>query len=220
MRINEVVEGIQPRVRTGNYAQGIVIEHLKQLYGDDFELVSTAKASSNAPDIVAMINGKKTQLEIKGRRTPGGTVKIYEARIKRGGRDRLFDAFARAHSNGKARTFEQYIDLLRETNPAIGFPGDEGVTAKAGKFHIGTDDSKIRTLVRRHLMDHLRAASDDYFVIYTDSNNQIKIFDTGSVNNAIQVPKIPNIRRVELSTYGAAGTAGTYRLALKVNFTK
>jgi len=118
MKINEVIENIQPRVRTGSYAQDSVINYLKHEHGDDFELVGTAQPSSKAPDIIAKIHGKPTQFEIKGRRTPSGTVKIYEARIRRGGRDRLFDAFARAHSNGKAKTFEQYVDFLRKKNPA------------------------------------------------------------------------------------------------------
>lgn len=221
MKISELLcELAQPRVKSGSKAQSAVINHLQDVFGDDFELVSQAKPSSKAPDLVTNIHGVKTQFEVKGRGTEGGTVKLYEARIKRGQRDPLLDSFARAHSEGKARTFEEYIDLLRKGNPAIGFPGDEGVTAKAGKIYVGTDNSNVRTLMRRHLMKILKEGDDDYFAIYTAATGRTDIYDSGSSNSELQAPRIPNIRRVVLGTYGSAGTAGQIRLAIKVNFTK
>ena len=220
MKINELFEQAQPRVKSGSKAQAAVINHLQDVFGNDFEFVSQAKPSSKAPDLVANIHGIKTQFEVKGRGTAGGTVKLYEARIKRGQRDPLLDSFARAHSDGAAKTFEEYIDLLRKGNPAIGFPGDEGVTAKAGKIYVGTANSNVKTIMRRHLMKVLKEGADDYFAIYTAASARTDIYDTGSSNSELQAPRIPNIRRVVLVTYGSAGTSGQIRLAIKVNFIK
>ena len=221
MKINELLSELaQPRVESGSKAQLAVIRHLHSVFGKDFRFISQAAPSKKDADLVAKIHGTTTQFEVKGRATPGGTVKLYEVRIKRGERDPLLDSFARALSEGAAKTFEQYIDLLRKGNPAIGFPGDEGVTAKAGKIYVATDSASIRTIMRRHLMKVLKEADDDYFAIYTVSTNRTDVYDTGSSNSELQAPRIPNIRRVELGTYGSAGTPNQLRLAIKVNFTK
>lgn len=220
MKINEICELAQPRVTIGANAQAAVINHLQNTLGSDFEFISQAEPSSKAPDLVATIHGTKTQFEIKGREAAGSSVKLYETRISRGEKDPTLDSFIRAYTNGKAKTFEQYIDGMRRVDSAIGWPDDEGVTAKAGKFYIGTADPAVRTSTRRRLMSHLHETHDDYFVIYTRGNGQVDIYDTGSANKELAAPKVPNIRRVEAGTYGSAGTEGKMRIAIKVNFTK
>jgi hypothetical protein len=130
----------------------------------------------------------------------------------------MLDAFARALSNGQARNFEQYVDQLRQQNPAYGWPSDNGVTAKAGKFYVATEDPRVKTIMRRYLMQHLKDNNDDYFVIHTVSNGQTDVYDTGSTNDELPAPRIPNIRRVEVGTYGTAGNPNTLRMAIKVNF--
>lgn len=216
----DLQEAPQPRVTHGMEAQAAVIKMLEAEYGNAFELISVAPPSSNAPDIVANLHGKRTQFEVKGRLEPGSTVKLYETRIRRGEKDATLDSFVRAYTNGKASTFEQYIDGMRKLDSTIGWPSDEDVTAKAGKFYIGTDDPAVRTTLRRRLMTQLHESHDDYFVIYTRGNGQVDIYDTGSSNNELPAPKVPNIRRVQAGTYGSAGTEGTMRVAIKVNFSK
>jgi len=220
MKINEICETPQPRIMSGSNAQGAVIAHLQNALGTDFEFISQAEPSSKAADLVANIHGTKTQFEIKGRATPSGTVKLYETRISRGDKDPTLDSFIRAYTNGKAKTFEQYVDGMRKIDSSYGWPDDEDVIAKAGKFYIGTDDPAARTTVRRRLMTHLHETHDDYFVIYTASTGQVDIYDTGSSNKELTAPKVPNIRRVEIGTYGSAGTEGKMRMAVKVNFVK
>jgi hypothetical protein len=215
--MQEIYEGNQPRVEKGVEAQNAVITHLEHEFGNDFELISQAGRSSKAPDIVSKIHGVPTQIEVKGRTNPNSTVKIYEKSIKRGQRDRVLDAFARAHSNGTAKTFEDYVDLLRKENRAVGFPGDPGVTAKAGKFYVPATDPKTRSLMRKYIMDTLKNNDDDYFAIHTFNTGETDMFDTGSTNHEVQAGKLPNIRVVRAETYGSA-YKGAMRIAIKVIF--
>ncbi len=218
MQVEELFEVVkQPRIEKGIEAQDAVIRHLSNEFEDGFELVSQAGASSKVPDIIANINGDRTQIEVKGRSNPNATVKIYEKSVKRGQKDRVLDAFARAHSNGAVRTFTEYVDLLRQENTKIGFPGDPGVTAIAGKFYVPADDAKTRSVMRKYIMDTLHNNADDYFAIYTFNNGQTDFYDTGSTNQAIPATKLPNIRVVRAETYGSA-YKGAMRIAIKVIF--
>ena len=211
----------QPRVKKGMNTQEAVVSYLRDLLGEDFKLISVAKPSSYAPDLEAEIHGVKTQIEIKGRDSKANPVKIYEKRVERGEDDPIINAFIRAYTNGKAKNLDHYIDVMRKkVDDSIGYPTDEGVTAPAGKLYVATDDSKVRNIMRRYLMDHLKGNNDDYFVIYTRSTGDIELYDTGSANSELSAPRVPNIRRVILETYGSAGTPGKMRLAIKVQFAK
>ena len=197
-------------------AQDAVVNHLEHEFGSDFELISTAGRSSKAPDIVSKIHGLPTQIEVKNRANKNAPVTVYEKSIKRGQRDRVLDAFARAHSGGVSKTFEDFVDLLRKDNPAIGFPGDAGVT-KSGKFYVPAEDAKTRTMMRKYIMDTMKNNSDDYFAIHTFNDNVTELYDIGSTNHEVPAKKLPNIRVVRAETYGGA-YKGAMRIAIKVIF--
>lgn len=218
MRLYELT---QPRVKKGMNTQEAVVAYLQAQLGDDFKFISAAKASSYAPDLIAEIHGVKTQIEIKGRDSKANPVKIYEKRVERGENDPVINAFIKAYTNGKAKNLDHFIDVMRKkVDDSIGYPTDEGVSAPAGKLYVATDDGKVRNTMRRYLMDHLHSNNDDYFVIYTRATGDIELYDTGSANNELPAPRVPNIRRVILETYGSAGTPGKMRLAIKVQFAK
>lgn len=216
MKVQDLYEG-QPRIERGVEAQNAVIKHLEHEFGSDFEFISQAGKQSKAPDIVSKIHGIPTQIEVKGRTNSNSTVKIYEKSIKRGQRDRVLDAFARSVSGGVSKTFEDYVDLLRKDNPAIGYPGDPGVTARAGKFYVPAEDPKTRSLMRKYIMDTLKNNSDDYFALHTFNSGQTDMYDTGSTNHTVEASKLPNIRVVRGETYGTA-YKGAMRVAIKVIF--
>ena len=74
MKVQDLFEdsmALQQRVQAGINAQKLVIAKLEKDFGDDFELISTAGASSTAPDVVANISGHRTQFEIKKKKKKG-----------------------------------------------------------------------------------------------------------------------------------------------------
>lgn len=218
MELTSLVEEFQPRVQTGMNSQDVVIASLQQDLGSDFQLISCAPPASKLPDIVAIIYGQQVQIEVKRRDNTNSPVKIYEKSIQRGQRDRILDAFARSHSNGRTKSFTEYVDYLRSNSPEVGFPDDEGVgSSRSGKFYVSIEDTKTKSLIRKYLVDSLKANSDDYFAIHTFNTGRVDIYDIGSANNLLQVKKLPNIRLARIETYGGA-YKNSMRLAIKVLF--
>jgi len=209
----------QQRVEQGIKAQKLVAKELKKLFGDDFELVSYAGASSTAPDLVANIHGNRTQFEIKNRTTLNTKITLYDRRLGRGEKDSKFDAFARGYSDGDARNFTELMDTVRASEGhAYGWPGDEGVTNLSGKFARVTNNPKVKTQMRRILIDKLKNSGDDYYVIVT--NGKIAFYDIGDANKILDAAKLPNIKNVYVDTYGGADPKNRARLGIKVTLSK
>ena len=248
---NQIAYGglTQPRVLMGDDTQTEMVEYLKYLVlmgGGTFELISTALRSSDKPDIIATINGKQTQFEVKRRSTPDSLIALYSRNIKRTQKDSLFDKYVTSHPGTNAVSFEGYVNERRSKDKRKnkryhkkngwhhGFPGDRGVKKIAGKAHLGTDTRKREhdftvKATEKELMDYLHRSHDDYFIIFTASSGQIDIYD---INSTHQIPELkaqngmPPIDRVELSTYGTANPTQpkkerrSLKMAMKARFTK
>lgn len=227
MKLSQLLEAksTAPRVETGIEAQQMFIEYLKKTYGDDFKLISTAGKSQKDPDVVAEIQGHRIQFEVKNRDNPAGTVKLYEKSLAANTKNVMFDVFARAYSDGKARNFTQLVELMREQDTKYGWPGMEGVEAKSGRFYIRTDNTKVRSNLRRQLVTMMNQSGDDYFVIIDRNTGEPHIYDIGSGDDVIQAAKMPSIKNVIVDSYGSGHLSkktGQYaaRLAIKAVFSK
>lgn len=227
MKLNDVLVETKddPRVAKGIRSQEYVVDHFKGEYGDDFEVISVAGRSQKSPDIVANLHGHKTIFEVKLRDRVTDPVTLYEVMLPRGGRDPMLDAFARAESGGKAKTFTDFVDLARKTDPSRGWPGDHAdVPATGGIFFSSTDATTIDT-IRRRLMSILQANHNDYFVITTANTGRVDVYDVGTTNPTLKAPRLPNISRIIVKTYGAgylSKKTGLYgaRIAVKAVFAK
>lgn len=207
----------QSRVTTGAAAQLTVGEKLQAALGDKIKIISTAPMASQAPDIVATVNNESCQFEIKGRNTPTAPITFFDISARRGRSDVILDDIAEAITNGKIHSFEQMIDVFRQRNPSVGYPGDDGVP-KSGKlppeFRF-KDNSLVFQRVRSFLVDHMQAHQDNYFAVVNRSDmNTTEIFWTGTGPNPLNAPEFPALAFVVLDTYGGA-YKGAMRIALK-----
>lgn len=228
MKLSEILETVdvdQARIKKGLNAQDVVAEYLADEYGEDWELTAKAGRNQKSPDIIGDLHGHRTQFEVKLRDKPTDPVTLYDTMIPRGGRDPVLDAFARAETNGEAKTYTEFVDKRREIDPSRGWPGDHPTVPKTGGMSFSSTNPKTIQVIRRRLMDQLKANNDDYFVIVTGNTTTVDIYDVGSTHPEIQAPRIPNIRRIVVKTYGGGRVSdktGLYnaRITVKAVFGK
>jgi hypothetical protein len=207
----------QTRVSKGAAAQQSFVERLEAAVGQGFKLVSVAPMSSQAPDVIAQINGETCQFEIKGRTSQDSHITFFDRSIRRGNRDPLLDDIAVALVGSQVETFEQMIDLYRKTNKAVGFPGDAGAPP-SGKvppeFRVH-DNPELFARVRNYLLAHFGSAGDNYFAAVNRESEGASVFWTTLGANPLNAPEFPALTMVVLDTYGGA-YKGAMRVALKV----
>lgn len=206
----------QTRVTNGAAAQMTFAEKLQKMEGVEIE--STAPMSSQAPDVVATINGEEAQFEIKGRNTAVAPITFFDKSARRGQEDAVLDEIAETFTSGKIKSFERMIDAFRKRNPEVGYPGDEGTPA-SGKlppeFRV-KDNPEVFERVRDYLIEHLHLHNDNYFgVVNRDDMDTTEVFWTGGGPNPLNAPEFPPLTFVLLDTYGGA-YKGAMRVALKV----
>lgn len=207
----------QKRVSAGASAQQAFVERLEATVGPGFKVTSVAPMGSQAPDIIASINGKQIQFEIKGRNNQASHITFFDRSIRRGNRDVMLDDVARAFMGTNVESFEQMIDIYRKQNPAVGFPGDKG-SPPSGKlppeFRV-RDNPELFTRIRNHLIAHFGEAGDNYFAVLNRDNGRATVYWTTHGPNPLKAPEFPQVSAVVLDTYGGA-YKGAMRVALKV----
>jgi hypothetical protein len=207
----------QTRVYAGADAQQSFVGRLQAAVGQGFKLISVAPMSSQAPDVIAEINGQSCQFEIKGRGGQAAHITFFDRSIRRGNRDPMLDDVARALAGTNVESFEHMIDMYRKKNKAVGFPGDKGAPP-SGKlppeFRVH-DDPQLFERVRAHLIAHFNEAGDNYFAAMNRDNGKASVFWTGLGQNVLNAPAFPPLKSVVLDTYGGA-YKGAMRVALKV----
>lgn len=208
---------IQSRVETGSRAQNVICQKLQEKYGNRIHIISTAKTASQAADLVFEFDGNQTQMEIKSHNTKTSPITFFDKSIRRGDNLPFLDEVAATFSNGHSFSFEKLIDVYRETNPAVGFPGDEG-TPKSGKLPSQlriTENEYLLDRFRQFLIRHFHEHQDTYFVVYNKDDQNAIIYYTGFGNNPLEAPLLPKVSKVILDTYGGA-YKGAMRVALKI----
>lgn len=210
-------QNTQTRVSKGAEAQETFVVRLAAHFGSKFTVISTSPTSSQAPDLIAKFGNRKIQFEVKGRASHTAPITFFDKSIRRGGSDQMLNDVASAFSNGQYNTFEEMIDGYRQTNPQVGFPGDEG-TPKSGKlppeFRV-RDNPVLQQQVRDHLIAHFQLSNDNYFAAINRNTGRAEVYWTGVGINPLQAPEFPAVTFVVLDTYGGAYN-GAMRVALKV----
>ena len=205
----------QPRVNKGLQAQESIHQYLESYYGNDFEFIEAAKASKKSGDLIANIHGIKTQVEIKRRDTKSSPIKLYEKLIARGQPDAILDEYARLTSSDKCGTFTELIDLVRQDNTAVGFPGDSGVNTKSGKCYMTTDCCYTKESIHNTLLTLLSKQQDDLFAVWTHKCQTADIYDLNSQNLYTTYPALPKFDKIVVKTYGGSYKS-SMRIAIKV----
>jgi hypothetical protein len=206
----------QSRIQLGTSAQITIQRELKRRYGSRMRVVSSAPAGSKKPDLIVNVDGKRVQFEIKGRNSSSSHITMFDTSIRRDEPNALLDELAYVISSGKLRSFEQLIDRYRQSNQAVGFPGDER-TPKSGKLppELRTIEGKYLEPVFLHIMNHFQESGDNYFAVFNRDKRDVEIYYTGIGPNVLRAPEFPMLSKLIVDTYGGA-YEGAMRVALKV----
>ena len=206
----------QSRLSLGSSAQMTIRRELKKRFGDEMRVVSFASAGSKHPDLIVDIKGKRIQIEIKGRTSSNSHITMFDTSVRRGEPNALLDELAYVITNGKIQSFEGLIDMYRQKNPAVGFPGDEG-TPRSGKLppELRSINAKFLEPVYLHILNHFHESGDNYFALYNRDTRDVEMYYTGVGPNVLRAPQFPHLSKLIVDTYGAA-YEGAMRVALKV----
>lgn len=213
----------QSRLETGAQTQDLIADKVREMVDEDadVEVVSVAKKGSTAPDVVMKINGKRVQFEVKGTSSASAPITLFDKSMRRGKKDELLDMFADVVTNGEAETFEQAVDLYREEDPTIGFPGDEGV-GKSGKlplaFRVDSSDKTTLRTFRDELIKHFEDGGDNYFVVHNRTKDTVDIYHVFGPN-PIKADKFPQLKQFDVRTYGGP-SGGAMRVGVKIKLEK
>jgi len=213
-----LLEELQQRVSRGSEAQQHIEEYLTNKFGKQYKLVSTAPPSSKKPDLVANINGKLVQFEIKGRANPNAFIKLYERSVGRDDNDKTLNAFARNYTDGKITSFTELVDATNGKSSKFGFPGDKGV-AKSGSVYFSTDEPAHLSKMRKYILQSLRDNGDEYFAVYNRGTHTVDYFYTGLGPNPLKAKRIPNFKQMVVDTYGGA-YKNKMRVGIKVKLAR
>lgn len=202
------------RVHHGSEAQEQFVEWMQEQWGDRVKVLSVAPRSSQAPDVVAEVDGVQIQVEVKGQSSESRHLTFIDRMVRRNQPDPIMDAVAQALAN--TDSFTQLIDSYRRSNPAVGFPGDEGAPP-SGKvppeFRMNTDQ-RVCSQVGQYLLDTFKNAGDNYLAI-VNADKHVTLYWTGVGPNPLKAAPLPALHAVSLATYGGA-YKDAMRVALKV----
>jgi hypothetical protein len=130
----------------------------------------------------------------------------------------LIDALTSALTSTEYQSLEELIDIYREIDMAVGFPGDEGVK-KSGKLPPilrVRDDTSILSAARSAVLAHFCRTEDNYFAVYNrDGPTSVELFYTGHGPNTLGAPMFPDLDAATLDTHGGPYNK-SMRVALKV----
>lgn len=222
----------QQRVNHGAAAQKTVNEYIQERakkLGLMYEFVSTAPPGSTIPDLVVKLDGRNQQFEIKGASSQTAPITLFDKSARRESYDPWLDDLTDVFidnlpglkegltANNYSKTFAGVMDYYQnEVDPKIGFAGDEGVI-KSGRLpgDFRTEDPEILKPMLQEIKDHFAEGGDNYFVVYNRTVGEFRLFHTGFGQNLLKAPKLPPLKKFELSTYGGA-SSGSTRVGVKV----
>lgn len=113
--------------------------------------------------------------------------------------------------------FVNTIDFFQKhVNPQIGFCGDPSPVPKSGAMppQFNTQDSGILSVIRTNVLEHLGLGKDNYFSVYTVSEEEAEVYYTGFGDNALGANDFPDLALGRLATYGGCSSGAT-RIAFK-----
>ena len=226
--------GASSGVSSGAEAQNRFANLVESFKAKDIKI---AKKGSAEPDVIFTINGITEQAEIKSSER-FKTINIFDITVFRKGKgssrstdiefvDNMFKELT-----GK-NTLEDYIDLVREKDPTVGYKGDPGVTASHGSLstkYFKFDEPDALKIIIKEIKNHWKKSNDDYFVINSKSliNNYV-IFRTGvskksNLSGLLKTYlnyRVPNyfddyVESVFFRTYGDPRTNGKMRMQFEV----
>lgn len=242
----------QSRVGMGAAAQEQVYDVISELGKErqiPVEKISSAPPGSTRPDLVIRYGSNDIQFEIKGRKSSGGYITVFDKSLRRGIQDpEIVEAVMEAYIDslnvnirydlqskepleesfvislregmttvGYPHSFEGVIDFYKHyVDPRYGYCSDRGETPKSGKLpsDFMTSNPSILSLIRAKILEHLIESGDEYFVVYTTSNNTADIYSVGE-NNILRAIEFPEIVSARLGTYGGCSSGAT-RVGFKI----
>lgn len=120
-------------------------------------------------------------------------------------------------STSDSGLFVNTIDFFQKhVNPQIGFCGDPAPVPKSGAMppQFNTQDSGILSVIRANILEHLGIGGDNYFSVYTVSDEEAEVYYTGFGDNALGANDFPGLALGRLATYGGCSSGAT-RIAFK-----
>ena len=213
----------QSRVAAGSAAQDTVFGIISEMADEnniEIKKISSAPMGSTTPDLVVEYGGEKVQFEIKGRNSSGGVITFFDKSASRARETpEILDAVAKGYIEAlgiPAKDFKELMDYYRKLDSSVGYAGDEGVV-KSGKLpkELGTTDPDVLNNIRDSVVEHLIESEDDYFVVYTRSDETADIYSTGRGNNPLEANPVPNFKAAKLATYGGP-SSGSTRVGFKI----
>ena len=124
-------------------------------------------------------------------------------------------------STSRSGLFERAIDFFKKhVDPRIGFCGDSSPTPKSGAMppQFNTQDTGILTMIRDNILAHLAQGGDNYFAVYTVSEEDAELYSTGYGKNPLGSCDFPDLATGRLATYGGCSSGATrvgFKAALK-----
>lgn len=208
----------QPRIILGNNSQHIVASSLQAAHGISFAVTHLAPTGSRSPDLIASYEKQIIQIEIKGRNNSRQEVTLFDRSTRRNISVPALDKIINIVTDSSL-TFSEFVDLHRQGDPTVGFPGDVGV-AKSGKIPSKTlsvsDAAKLLHL-HEYISEYFTVNNDNYLAIHNRDVGTINVFHTGYGLNVLEAPPLPTLTRFGLHTYGGA-SSGAMRIGMKVGF--
>lgn len=203
-----------PRVAQGFQAQLVV----KQILPPAATIVSIARPGSNAPDLVALMNGRVIKFEIKSCATPTSPIVPYSRTVFVGEQSPL-DHLVTILTRRPNDTLRSVVANHRSENQSYGFPCDAGASrsGKVPPLRI-TSSHPSAPDIRSYVINELHSNEISYLALVCKHPTQtVHLFYTRYGHNILRASPLPRIKNAYLSTYGT-DTLDAMRVALKVSF--
>lgn len=202
----QISEEFQQRVHAGETGQHAVVHELQRKLGNRASNFKTAIVGNKVVDISANIDGKLVNFEVKSINSRPRSV-VYDTIVYNSLKNYpnpILDTFIKSLTKGQAENFHQWIELARQTDQSIGFPGTPGVVNKTGKLPNPktVTDSKVISYVRNKFIKRLRDQHISYFVLHHAPLAISKFYYTGYGENILQEKRTPKIVSIMIDTYG------------------
>lgn len=236
---------VQGRVITGSTNQDKVAKVLQEKY--NVEIVSIAPRGSQQPDVVFKINNNQYNAEIKGLASLNNDTAVFDISCSRKNNNfpvlnEMAKVLLQANNLSVPREYESSsfvwgIDYKRlYGKKTIGFPKDEGVSARSGSIPsdlFSSSSSQATSKAYEILMDHFKEKNDTFFCLAL--SNKIIIWYVGEgVSPLPGIDKFStiDISNISLNTYGTdyyrkdnpekgikkGDLTGVMRIAFKIKF--
>lgn len=189
-----------------------VYNHLVHTYRNHFttiEQLSIAKVGSRSADLVVRFDDMTSQFEIKNCSVRSAPITLFDKTVRRSKPHPTIDDLIKMVLGDNGACLSSYIDSLRQCDQTIGYPGDEGVLVKSGRFSSLkiTPEHHRAHQIHEAILEHFAERGDNYFVVNYGQSN-IKMFYTGFGQNILNQPSFPLPKYFMMGTYGGPSSGG------------